>query len=49
MIYDENFVVRSIPAVHGIDGSVSFILEWKGLHLVYGGHSVLNQWYNELG
>jgi len=32
VIYSENgVVIRSIPAVHALDGSVSFILEWNGL------------------
>jgi len=48
VIYDENgVVVRSIPAVHGIDGSVSFILEWNGLTFVYGSDTVPNKWYIE--
>ncbi|GAG90396.1 unnamed protein product, partial [marine sediment metagenome] len=36
LIYEENGVtIRTIPAIHGIDGSVSFILEWNGLKFVY--------------
>ncbi|MBW1756545.1 MAG: MBL fold metallo-hydrolase [Deltaproteobacteria bacterium] len=31
VIYEEKGVtIRSIPAVHGLDGAVSFILEWNG-------------------
>ena len=46
VIFDENgVVVRSIPAVHGLDGAVSFILEWNGLKFVYGSDTVPNQWY----
>jgi ribonuclease Z len=48
VIYDENgVVIRSIPAVHGLDGAVSFILEWKGLTFVYGSDTFPNKWYIE--
>jgi len=48
VIYNENgVVVRSIPAVHGLDGAVSFILEWNGLKFVYGSDTVPNKWYVE--
>jgi ribonuclease Z len=48
VIYDENgVVIRSIPAVHGLDGAVSFILEWKGLKFVYGSDTIPNKWYVE--
>ena len=47
-IYNENgVVIRSIPAVHGLDGAVSFILEWNGLKFVYGSDSYPNKWYAE--
>ncbi|MBW2383567.1 MAG: MBL fold metallo-hydrolase [Deltaproteobacteria bacterium] len=48
VIYDENGVkIRSIPAVHGLDGAVSFILEWNGLTFVYGSDTIPNKWYVE--
>ncbi|MDJ0847052.1 MAG: guanitoxin biosynthesis MBL fold metallo-hydrolase GntH [Myxococcota bacterium] len=48
VIFQENGVtVRSIPAVHGLDGAVSFILEWKGLKFVYGSDTFPNKWYTE--
>ena len=48
VIYDENgVIVRSIPAVHGLDGAVSFILEWNGLSFVYGSDTFPNKWYIE--
>jgi len=48
VIYDENgVIVRSIPAVHGLDGAVSFILEWNGLTFVYGSDTFPNKWYIE--
>jgi ribonuclease Z len=48
VIYNENgVVIRSIPAVHGLDGAVSFILEWNGLKFVYGSDTAPNKWYVE--
>ena len=48
VIFNENgVVIRSIPAVHGLDGAVSFILEWNGLTFVYGSDTVPNKWYVE--
>ena len=45
VIYDENgVVVRSIPAVHTGDGPVSFIVEYAGLKLVFGGDTTPNKW-----
>jgi len=47
-IFDENgVVVRSIPAVHGLDGAVSFILEWNGMKFVFGSDTIPNKWYVE--
>jgi ribonuclease Z len=48
VIYNENgVVIRSIPAVHGLDGAVSFILEWNGMKFVYGSDTIPNKWYIE--
>lgn len=48
VIFEENgVVIRSIPAIHGIDGAVSFILEWNGFKFVYGSDSAPNIWYTE--
>jgi ribonuclease Z len=48
VIYEENGVtIRSIPAIHAIDGAVSFILEWNGFKFVYGGDTAPNKWYAE--
>jgi ribonuclease Z len=48
VIFSENgVVIRSIPAIHAIDGSVSFILEWNGYKFVYGGDTAPNQWFIE--
>lgn len=46
VIYEENGVtVRSFPAIHGIDGSVSFGLEWNGLKFVFGSDTYPNKWF----
>ena len=48
VIYEENgVVIRSIPAIHAIDGAVSFVLEWNGLKFVYGGDTFPNKWFVE--
>ena len=36
VVYQENGVtIRSFPAIHAIDGSVSYTLEWNGLKFVF--------------
>ena len=46
VIYEENGVtIRSFPAIHGIDGSVSFGLEWNGLKFVFGSDTYPNKWF----
>ena len=46
VIYDKNgIVVRSIPAIHAGDGPVSFIIEYAGMKLVYGGDTSPNKWF----
>ncbi|WP_422040662.1 guanitoxin biosynthesis MBL fold metallo-hydrolase GntH [Roseibium sp.] len=46
VIYDENgVVIRSIPAVHAIDGAVSFILEWNGLKFAYSSDTSPTTWW----
>ena len=48
VIFQEKGVtVRSIPAVHGLDGAVSFILEWNGLKFAYSSDTIPNQWWME--
>lgn len=48
VIYQENGVtIRSIPAVHTMDGSVSFILEWNGLKFAYSSDTFPNKWWIE--
>jgi len=48
VIFEENgVVIKSFPAIHAIDGAVSFILEWNDLTFVYGGDTAPNKWYIE--
>ncbi len=46
VVYDRNgVVVRSIPAIHAGDGPVSFIIEYAGQKLVFGGDTSPNKWF----
>ena len=46
VVYAQNgIVVRSIPAIHTGDGPVSYIIEYAGKKLVYGGDTSPNKWF----
>lgn len=48
IVYQENGVtIRSWPAIHSLDGAVSFSLEWNDLKYVFGGDTYPNKWYME--
>lgn len=48
VVYEENGVtIRSWPAIHTIDGPISYSLQWNGLKFVFGGDTLPNQWYVE--
>ena len=48
VIFDENGVlIRSLPAIHAIDGAVSFTLEWNGLKFAYSSDTFPNKWWIE--
>ena len=48
VIFDENgVVIRSFPAIHAIDGAVSFILEWNDLTFAYSSDTYPNKWWME--
>ncbi len=50
VVYQENGVtVRSIPAIHAGDGPVSFILEYAGLKVIFGGDTSPNKWFIDYG
>ena len=40
-------IVRAWPAIHAIDGSVSYALEWNGLKFVFGGDTYPNKWMDK--
>jgi len=47
-VYEENGVtIRTFPAIHAIDGSVSYSLEWKGLKFVFSSDTYPNKWFVE--
>ncbi len=46
IVYQGNGVtIRSWPAIHSLDGSVSYGVEWNGLKYVFGGDTYPNSWY----
>ena len=46
VIYQENGVtIRSIPAIHAVDGSISYILEWNGLKFSFSSDTYPNKWW----
>jgi ribonuclease Z len=50
VLYEENGVtIRSWPAIHAIDGPVSFSLEWNDLKFVFSSDSYPNQWFIDYG
>ncbi len=49
VVYEANGVkITSTPAVHSLDGSVSYRLDWNGLSFVFGGDSAPNKWFIEM-
>jgi ribonuclease Z len=48
IIFQENGVtIRSLPAIHAVDGSVSFILEWNDLTFAFSSDTYPNKWWME--
>ena len=48
VVYDKDgVVVRAWPAIHSIDGPVSYSLEWNDYKVVFGGDTFPNKWYLE--
>jgi len=48
VIYDENGVkITSFPAIHIMDGCVSFRLDWKGLSFLFSSDTYPNKWFIE--
>jgi ribonuclease Z len=47
-IFNENgVVIRTFPAIHALDGAVSFVLEWNGLKFAYSSDTYPNKWWIE--
>lgn len=48
VVYEENGVkIISFPAIHVIDGPVSYSLEWNGLKFVFSSDTAPNKWFME--
>jgi ribonuclease Z len=48
IVYEDNGVtIRSFPAIHSLDGPVSFSLEWNDLKFVFGSDTYPNKWFME--
>ena len=48
VVYQQNGVtIRSFPAIHAIDGAVSYALEWNGLKFVFSSDTYPNKWWAE--
>ena len=48
IVYEDNgVIIRSFPAIHSIDGSVSFSLEWNDLKFVFSSDTYPNRWFDE--
>ena len=46
LVYEKNGVkIMSWPAIHSLDGSVSYRLDWNGLSFVFGGDTRPNKWF----
>ena len=49
VVYEENGVrITAFPAIHAIDGSVSYRLDWNGLSFVFSSDTYPNKWFIEL-
>jgi len=48
VVYEKNgLTVTAFPAVHGIDGAVSYRLDWNEMSVVYSGDTVVNKYILE--
>lgn len=46
IVYNENgVVIKSFPAIHAMDGSISYTLEWNGLKIAYSSDTYPNKWW----
>ncbi len=50
VVYEANGVtITAFPAIHILDGPVSYRLDWNGLSFVYSGDTHPNRWFVEYG
>ena len=50
VVYEENGVtITAFPAIHILDGPVSYRLDWNGMSFVYSGDTHPNKWFIEHG
>ena len=48
IVYEENdVVIKSHPAIHAIDGSVSYTLEWNDMKFAFSSDTFPNKWWIE--
>lgn len=48
VVYEDNGVkITAFPAIHAIDGSVSYRLDWNGLAFVFSSDTYPNKWFIE--
>ncbi len=48
VVYEKNGVtIRAFPAIHAIDGSVSYSLDWNGLKFIFSSDTYPNKWFVE--
>jgi ribonuclease Z len=48
VVYEENGVkITAFPAIHAIDGSVSYRLDWNGLSFAFSSDTYPNKWFME--
>jgi ribonuclease Z len=49
VVYNENGIkITSTPAIHAGDGPVSYLVEYAGLRVVFGGDTFPNKWFLDL-
>jgi ribonuclease Z len=48
VVYEDNGVtITAFPAIHAIDGSVSYRLDWNGLSFVFSSDTYPNKWFDK--
>jgi ribonuclease Z len=48
VVYKENGVtIHAFPAIHAVDGSVSYALDWNGMRFIFSSDTYPNKWFIE--